>query len=232
MKNYSVEVLVMAHYAQRSENMLKLINALKNQTYKHMYITVFDDGEIDLDVEGVNYIRTTDMYHITARNSLAAMSAADYVLTIDDDMIPGTRYVENLIKYARNLPGSIIGVEGGRLVPGDTPYTSGMTESTHIMVEVDYLIRSMLLPHKVIGASVDMHCRNREKIGSEFIDDLLFSLANKYMLKNTNFIVPAKGDFGYDNISDMGVGQSKSSQHYLTRDMFCKYIMEEYANIS
>lgn len=102
---------------------IKCLNSLLSQTYKDFQIILVDDGSIDGTSEyvhenflGVEILRSNGNLWWTGATNLGvhkalelAISEKDYILTLNNDLVVGDKYLENLLQCAETNPKTLIG---------------------------------------------------------------------------------------------------------------------------
>jgi hypothetical protein len=88
-------------------------NAIINQTHKPSEI-IFWQNDSDKKIEfppsvtsRCKHIRSTENYGVWGRFAIALMAKHDYICVIDDDTIPGSRWLENCISTVKQYEGVI-----------------------------------------------------------------------------------------------------------------------------
>jgi hypothetical protein len=121
----------------------------------------------------------------------------------------------------------VLGFDGSILKPCVYPYTKGIVvNNISDPVKADMIIRLWFLPKNIIDMGLLLF--DGGGITPKYTDDILICLANRYLNNTSNVVLPMPEGRGWREIGEKGVGQSKSPEHYLTRDNTCRYIMEKY----
>ena len=115
-------ITVILNGFKRQHTLKEQITALKNQTYpieKIMYWNLKDpsfkpDYKL-LEKENIEYADTSHDYGTWGRLSFAMNATTDFVCIMDDDVIPGPRYLENCINTYQKTPG-VLGMMGSGVI--------------------------------------------------------------------------------------------------------------------
>jgi hypothetical protein len=109
-------VTVILNVFQRGANFEKQFQAVKSQTVDVREIMVWENGADavpSLLGQGVSKSRSDSNLGVWARFAFALNATSDFVWLIDDDTIPGTRWLENALNTFATSPG-VIGSRGLR----------------------------------------------------------------------------------------------------------------------
>jgi hypothetical protein len=222
----SVSACTLLHYTDRDEpNAPKIVNALKGQVDK---ILVFiDNPEIKFDDPDCIILRSNKPFPVIARNMIGALLDTDYVFFQDSDLCTEPDTIKYMLGYAQSYPQSVLGFEGSRMADTPHPYTQGTTIDRGDKLEpVDMLIRTWLVPRRVVGLAVNLYLNNRGIIPDKYVDDILFCLGNRYAFKEQNYALPIVKGCGVIEIGEKEEGQCATPTHYAVRDQVCRYLME------
>lgn len=155
-------VTVVLNGFKRQKTLAKQIEAFKNQSYpieKIMYWNLKSsnpDFKPDYDLlekEGIEYAETSHDYGTWGRFSFALNSKSDFICMYDDDIVPGSRYIENCVKTFERRP-AILGTMGS-LISQDTGQwiQFGWRDiNNDVPVEVMYLYQTHFFPKEVLQA--------------------------------------------------------------------------------
>ena len=127
---------------RRPEMLEKQVKALKGQTIKPDYIWIWQNkGPEKVRVQppkGCVIVRSNFnfLYHGRFALGLLAQQYSDFVLFLDDDIIPGNQWVENCYTEFLNNPGLYVGV--GTRVEAKKRDWFGWRQPNEELAEVDY----------------------------------------------------------------------------------------------
>lgn len=222
----SVSACILLHYTDRDEpNALKIAKALRGQVDELVFFV--DNPAIKFIDHQATMIRASHSFPVIARNAIGTLLDTDYVFFQDSDLTvePGT--IEYMLSYAEKYPNAVLGFEGSRMAETQKPYTEGTTINRGGKLEpVDMLIRTWLVPRRVVGMAINLYLNNRGRIPDKYVDDILFCLGNRYGFGEMNYALPIKKGCGVVEIGDAKDGQSVSPVHYAVRDQVCRFLME------
>lgn len=222
----SVSACILLHYKDRDQpNAPIIVKALKGQVDK--LLVFIDNPEIEFDDPDCIILRSSHPFPVIARNAIGSLLDTDYVFFQDSDLCvePGT--IKYMLSYAQSYPQSVLGFEGSRMADTPHPYTEGKTIDRGDKLEpVDMLIRTWLVPRRVVGMAINLYLNNRGIIPDKYVDDILFCLGNRYGFGEQNYVLPIKEGCGVVEIGDAKDGQCSTPVHYAVRDQVCRYLME------
>lgn len=128
--------VIMSGY-KRPYSMAQQYDALKRQTYKDINIMVWVnliDNKIDFPPNVINEcqsIMSNTNYGVWGRFALALNAPTEYICIIDDDTIPGSKWIENCFNTMNALNGKavlttrgVIATEKDRMYPDPSSYTA------------------------------------------------------------------------------------------------------------
>lgn len=101
---------------KRSANFSMQVAALRAQTIPPVEILVWENGDetvADLRVEGIFVARANRNFGVWSRFAFALNASGDYILILDDDTIPGKKWIENCLATIKTHPG-LLGTRGLR----------------------------------------------------------------------------------------------------------------------
>jgi glycosyltransferase involved in cell wall biosynthesis len=106
------DVTVLLSGYKRPYSLVEQYNAVKNQTYKNidiiLWINEVDGVSFDQDILNVcKTIKSTENYGVWGRFAIALNFPTKYVCIIDDDTIPGCKWIENCINTISKYKGVI-----------------------------------------------------------------------------------------------------------------------------
>ena len=222
----TVSACILLHYKDRDQpNAPIIIKALKPQVDK--LLVFIDNPEIEFDDPDCIILRSNKPFPVIARNMIGALLDTDYVFFQDSDLCVEPKTIEYMIGYAQSYPQSVLGFEGSRMAESPKPYTEGVTCDRGDKLEpVDMLIRTWLIPRRVVGMAVNLYANNRGIIPDKYVDDILFCLGNRYGFKEINYSLPIVKDCGVIEIGEKEEGQCATPTHYAVRDQVCRFLME------
>lgn len=224
----TITAVLLAHFPERKDNIKRIVSDLKAGTLKPDKIIVFiDDPAFDFSDPDVIVIRSDHSFPVTARLAIGLLAETDYVYYMDDDLTVEKGTMAYLAQLAVEHPGSVLGGEGTTLANTLHPYTQGQAlfRGNSEPIETDILIGSWFTPRDVISAAAHMLAVYQKDIGNKYLDDILLSLANRFILRRKNYCVPNPKGKGLIEIGNKGAGQSLTQQHYETRDKVCRFLI-------
>lgn len=222
----SVSACILLHYTDRDEpNAPKIAAALKSQVNELVFF--IDNPGIKFNDPDCTIIRSSKNFPVIARNAIGTLLDTDYVFFQDSDLSVETGTIKYMLEWAEKYPNAVLGFEGSRMAETPKPYTEGTTINRSNKLEpVDMLIRTWLVPRRVVGMAINLYLNNRGRIPDKYVDDILFCLGNRYGFGEMNYALPIKDGCGVVEIGDAKDGQSVSPVHYAVRDQVCRYLME------
>jgi hypothetical protein len=130
--NTKLVAVVLHYYPQRSENVRKIIQDLKNSSRVPDKIIVFNNNkDMVINFEGVTNINSDTNFHSRAKYGVALLEPADYYILLDDDISVGKRTIEKLLEYA--TPDICTAMRGVNLSNGS--FTYGTDVYPHLVGE-------------------------------------------------------------------------------------------------
>lgn len=110
---------------RRGSNFSKQLAAIRAQTHKVHKIFVWENGADESDAQpGVIVMRSSENLGVWARFAAGLNAETDFLWVIDDDTIPGARWLENALATFQEHPG-VIGSRGLRF---HTPHSYTLYE--------------------------------------------------------------------------------------------------------
>jgi len=109
-------VSVVLNVFKRSANFSMQVAALRAQTIPPIEILVWENGEdtvVDQCVEEMVVARANRNFGVWSRFAFALNASGDYILVLDDDTIPGKKWIENCLTTMKTHPG-LLGTRGLR----------------------------------------------------------------------------------------------------------------------
>lgn len=155
-------VTVVLNGFRRQKTLRQQIAAFKNQSFpveKIMYWNLKSDNpEFQPDYEflkeqGIEYAETSHDYGTWGRFTFALNSKSDFICMYDDDIIPGSRYIENCVTTFEKSPG-LLGTMGSVIVENTGQWIQyGWRDiNNDAPVEVMYLYQTHFFPKEVLQA--------------------------------------------------------------------------------
>jgi hypothetical protein len=223
--------IILAHYPEREDNLKRIIADLMAGTVKPDEIIVFVDNPnirypfID---ERITTISSTRSFLPIIRFAIGSVCDTDYCFFIDDDLSVRPRTLENLIKFAKLWPSSILGLEGSILGKSETPYSNDTpVKRGNKVINVDVIIRTYFVPIRALLAGFELRSMHPH-LPNKSLDDVYLCLGNKYLNLDNNLVVPVDEESNLIELPDGGVGQSLSEDHYKNRNIVCKFLKDKY----
>jgi len=226
----TVAAILLHYYKQRTDNVKRIIEDLKQGTRPPDKIIVFNNNKDVLfpSLPEIIVINSTYNYHCLIRHAIGLVAGTDLCLFVDDDVTLQVNGLEYLLQQHNSRPKAIIGFEG-RMLGRDknAPYTSG-TRVHHVpepvpvdivlgrvhFCHVTKLLNSFMMRAKMDDYSIESY------IYSE--DDILLSLSNRILNRAQNYILPSK----MIELSQGGVGlHATDKQHYSKRNGACRKLL-------
>lgn len=148
-------VSVVLNVFRRSHNFQAQLDAIKSQSLKVREILAWENGEDSVSDSRVSiHSRCNTNLGVWARFAYALNASSDYVWVIDDDSIPGSRWLENALETHR-LTGGLVGSRGLRFRTSSS-YTLyeeyGPNRPNSEITEVDIVGHNWVFPREWLGA--------------------------------------------------------------------------------
>jgi glycosyltransferase involved in cell wall biosynthesis len=108
------QVAVVLNVYKRASIFRDQLNAINNQTIKPIEILVWENGNetVPPDLkDGIKIARSNHNFGVWARFAYALNASADFICVLDDDTIPGNRWIENCLQTIKETPG-LLGARG------------------------------------------------------------------------------------------------------------------------
>lgn len=227
----TITTIILAHYKEREMNLKQMIDDLLSGTIVPEKIILFiDNPEIKFEDERVTILRSSKPFLPIVRFALGSGCDTEYCFFLDDDLTVRKKTLEYLVFYAEKFPKTILGFEGSILGQGDTPYSNDMPKNRGNYSEpfpVDILIRTYFVPTVSLMAGLLLRVQY-PFLPQTSLDDVFLCLGNKYINNKENYIIPVDEETDLTELSDGGVGQSLSEDHYKHRNMACRLLMDKY----
>jgi len=224
----TITAIILAHYKERENNLKRIVDDLLSGTVKPNEIIIFiDNPEIKYQDDRVTIITSTSCYLPIIRFALGSVCDTDYCFFIDDDLTVRSKTLENFINHAS--PDKLLGLQGSILGDTDTPYANDTSiKRGNKLVEVDIILRTYFVPTRLLVYGLELTAKHPE-LPKKSLDDIYLSLGNKMLNNGSNFVIPIDKNSDVIELSECGVGQSYSGEHYENRNIVCKKLKEEYA---
>lgn len=227
----TISSIILAHYKERENNLKWIVDDLMEGTIVPQKVIVFiDNPDITFTDDRVVAIRSSESFFPIIRFALGTISGTDYCFFLDDDLTVRKKTLENLLFYAEKYPKSILGLEGSILGQGDAPYSNDISKRRGNYSEpfpVDILIRTYFVPTVSLMAGLLLRAEYLF-LPQTSLDDVFLCLGNKYINGRENYVIPINEETDLIELSDGGVGQSLSENHYKNRNMVCRMLMDRY----
>lgn len=193
-------VTVVLNGFKRQKTLARQVQSLKSQSYpveKIMYWNLqSNDSEFIpdyefLQMEGIEYATVSHDYGVWGRFTFALNSSSEFICIMDDDIVPGSYYIENCIACYEKRPG-IYGTLGSSANFKNLYGWKG--EQSKYPEEVMYLYQTWFMPREVLHSfwseiiSDDL-TKNRH-IG----EDMRVSAAAKKFHGLNTYVVPHPAD--------------------------------------
>lgn len=196
-------VTVVLNGFKRQNTLAEQVESLKNQTYPIAKIFYFNFKSADpqfipdyelLDREGVEYAETSHHYGVWGRFTFALNANTDFVCIMDDDIVPGKKYIENCVSSYEKQPG-IYGTMGSLF-----EQKNGVLHKVHNYgwkdinndkaIQVNYLFQTWFMPRKALNSfwseMVPDDMTHNRRIG----EDMTVSLMAQKKLGLKSYVVP------------------------------------------
>lgn len=155
-------VTVVLNGYKRQATLTRQLDALQNQSQPIEKIMYFNLKSNDpqyqpdykmLDRLGVEYADTSHDYGVWGRFTFALNATTDFVCIMDDDIIPGRRYIENCVNSYTKKPG-IYGTMGTVIdFKKSTSVNYGWKDINNAeAVQVNYLYQTWFMPREALHA--------------------------------------------------------------------------------
>lgn len=166
----------------------------------------------------------------------------DYVLFLDDDLLPGEQALANLLHWANHLGGKFATLgQTGRIFQMDKPWDQrykygNTTRGPHSPRTCHITCRAHLVGMNLMGAIPAYRSLLIEKLGIERMrplvsvhDDMLMCFALQQMANVPSYVIPASGnpelELVHKNLDETGA-ICKRPQHIQERNEFIRAAME------
>ena len=175
-------------------------------------------------------VASSKLFLPNIRFAVGLTCETDYCFFLDDDLTVRNLTLANFAQYASIFSDDILGLEGSILGDTETPYSNDkpIQRADHPqLIPVDVVIRTYFVPVKSLLAGFELQLKYPD-LPRKSLDDVFLCLGNKYLLANKNYVIPVDKDTDLIELSDGGVGQSLTEDHYGNRNKVCKFLMNIY----
>lgn len=220
-------VTVILNGFKRQATLAEQIQSLKAQSYsidKIMYwnlksdIPQFKPDYELLKREGIEYAETSHDYGVWGRFTFALNATTNFVCIMDDDIVPGSRYIENCVNSYERQPG-IYGTFGTCFTRGRGGINYGWRETNNSEAkQVNYLYQTWFMPREALHAFwaevISEHLTKHRHIA----EDIHLSLMAKKYLGLKSYVVPHPSDNKelWGNITGVKYGLDEFAVHLNT----------------
>ncbi len=195
-------VTVVLNGFKRQNTLAEQVESLKNQTYPVTKILYFNFKSTDpkfipdyelLEREGVEYAETSHHYGVWGRFTFALNASTDFVCIMDDDIVPGKKYIENCVLSYEKQPG-IYGTMGSLFEQKDGQFkvlNYGWKDINNDQpIQVNYLFQTWFMPREALNSfwseMVPDEMTHNRRIG----EDMTVSLMAQKKLGLKSYVVP------------------------------------------
>ena len=227
-----ITAIILAHYKQRQNNLKIIIDSLLAGSFVPKEIVVFiDNDEIDFQDHRVTIIRTSASFLPKIRFALGSYFDTDYCLFIDDDLTVRKNTLRNLCVNALDINDdkAIIGLQGSILGDTPNPYAddTSIKREDRKRIEVDIVLRTYFVPRASMSYGLQLQAENTQ-LPDISLDDVYLCLGNKYLNNGHNYVIGVNDENNVSELSEHGVGQSMTGEHYENRNKVIRYLMDKY----
>lgn len=229
----TITAIILAHYKERENNLKRIVDDLLAGSVKPEGICIFiDNKEIDYKDDRVTIIKTDTGFLPRMRFALGSYFDTDYCLFIDDDLTVRKNTLSSLELEAILIDDkkAILGLQGSILGDTPNPYADDLSikrEKRDKPLEVDIILRTYFVPRQSMSYGLILQALHLD-LPSVSLDDVYLSLGNKYLNKSHNYVIGVDEDSNVSELSEAGVGQSFSGEHYENRNKVTRYLMDQY----
>ena len=219
--------IILSHYKQRENHLIKMVNDLMTGTVKPNEIVIFvDNPEIEFNDDRITVVHSNKSFLPRIRFALGTYFDTEYCFFIDDDLSVQPKTLENFMTYANTE--TILGYQGSILGDTNTPYANDKpVRRGNELMEVDIILRTYFVPTKLLFWGLKLQALHPE-LPKKSLDDIYLSLGNKYLNKGKNMVIPVNQDANISELGEGGVGQSYNTEHYGNRNLVCRKLMDIY----
>lgn len=188
-------VSVILNVFKRAQNFERQLAALESQSHPVTEILVWENGEQTIQnyLAGrpeVILVRASTNLGVWARFSVALQATGEFIWLIDDDVIPGRRWVENALECFSQKP-AVIGSRGLRFRSRHSYLLYdeyGPNNPNSNAQEVDIVGHNWIFPRSWLGAFWQLYS---ERFDSKFAgEDIHLSFAAKKILGVPTVVPP------------------------------------------
>ncbi len=208
--------VILLHW-KRPANILDIIPAFTKQSIKPtLFLWNNNPEDIDFKDDRIDWIVNSDqdMYSF-ARWLMIPMVETEYVMVMDDDLMPSSdKFLEEAIKLVDEHKG-IIGPFGKRIIPGDNPYNGPeiRTDYCDIIKGRCMCMKTELLSRVPLGT-----------MGRVRNDDIYVSYYAANGKKNAHYVSWALRQMTTD-LPEGDCGMDKDPNHMKSRNEFIKELI-------
>jgi len=204
---------------KRPKNIYKIIDAFTKQTIKPRIFLWNNNPEFKFEDDRVEWIVNSnqDLYSY-ARFLMIPMVETEYVMTMDDDLMPNSdEFLEFAINLVKEHPDGIVGPFGKRIVGGGSPYNGPEIRTDHadIVKGRCMCMRTEIMERVPLGT-----------LGRIRNDDIYVSYHAANGKKNTHFISWALREMTED-LPEGNCGMDRDPNHMLSRNQFIKELLNK-----
>lgn len=209
-------VSVVLNVFRRSKNFHSQLNAIQSQTVDIREILVWENGEESASDSAVTFhARCSSNLGVWARFAFALNASSDFVWVIDDDSIPGPRWLENAL-HTHQQTGGLVGSRGLRFRTRNS-YTLydefGPNNPSSQITEVDIVGHNWLFPREWLGAFWSLYSERFP--GNLAGEDIHLSYSVQKVLGVGTFVPPHPAHdlslWGEQAASDSDFGQDEAA---------------------
>lgn len=212
---------------KRDDTVQAVVDSVVHQTRKLDAIYVWNNNpEITTNFSGVININSQENVLCIVRHAFAlAKTDIDYWAFIDDDTKIKPDSIKDLLAYSQKYPNSIIGYYGRNIIP----------QHYYSLAQTNFFRGQEIEVDIILGI---VHFCHRNKLLNSFLlkkalpnlsmteDDILLSLANKYLDGGKNYVIPYSNNGGPISLPSKHKGLSVHPQHILRRRDAVKTILD------
>ncbi len=219
-------VTIVLNGFKRQHTLAKQLQSIKEQSYPVEKILYFNLKSSDknycpdyalLEQAGVEYADTSHDYGVWGRFTFALNAKTDFVCVMDDDIIPGKRYIENCIASYKKQPGIygasglIVNFKNNRL-----EHYGWMGHKNANIKKVIYLHNTWFMPRKVLHAFWAHMAPEALTHNWRCGEDMHISLVAKKAFNLSTYVVPHPTDNQdyWGNIAGIEQTQDEHAIHF------------------
>lgn len=227
----TITTIILAHYKEREHNLKRIVDDLMEGTVIPDKIIIFIDNlDIRFKDSRATVVYASQPFLPSIRFALGTICDTDYCFFIDDDLTVRKKTLENLVLYAYQFPQEILGFEGSILSNTETPYSNDKSIQRGVVKfasSVNIIIRTYFVPTRSLVAGLILRLKYPE-LPKLSLDDVFLCLGNKYLNQKECYVIPVGEETNLTELSECGVGQSFTEEHYKNRNIACRFLMDTY----